>query len=164
MVADVLTRPLLSACEQHFAVSLGCARSPFRLVYLFFFFFFSSPVLLRISTHTLSPPSHAPTPAWPEVEAAAPLQGIDDNHTCTRIACITHLCPPPRFLRMSCGWHATDHPLRPTNRPLPLNCQPMYELTWYVFLPPFFFFAFLSVFFVFSMLHCNLHIFKYYDE
>jgi len=63
----------------------------------FFFFFFSSPVLLRISTHTLSPPSHAPTPAWPEVEAATPSQGIDNNHTCTRIVCITHLCPPHGF-------------------------------------------------------------------
>lgn len=36
MVADVLTRPLLSACEQHFAVSLGCARPPFRLIYLIY--------------------------------------------------------------------------------------------------------------------------------
>jgi len=132
---------------------------------------------------------------------------------------------PPRFLHVAYGWHATNHPLRSTKRPLLLNYQPMYGLTWYVF-PPFFFllladqplplcfiqlpppsstdteaplsschrwtppmcecsvldliytlqmatmrrlwyvpfFFFLSVFVVFSMSHCTLHIFRYYDE
>ena len=68
---------------------------------LFSFFFRSCPF-----AHTNTQP--LTTLTWPEAEAAAPSQGIDDNHTCTHIACITHLCPLHGF----CMWPMVG--IRPT--------------------------------------------------
>ena len=52
--------------------------SPF--FFLFFLSFFFIPVHLRtLSTCTQTPPSHTPTLAWPEAEAATQLQGLDDD-------------------------------------------------------------------------------------
>ena len=67
----------------------------------------------------------------------------------------TFACPPACPMKLPktgalctthAGRHATDHPLRPTRRPPPLNCQwhRAHGLTWYVFLSLFFFCFFVA--------------------
>ena len=77
------------------------------------------PPLVLCALHTLptptyrTPPSHAPTQAYPEAEVAAPLQGLSTNTTvCTRIMPI--ICAHPRsdkpylMLTGMCNIHLTD--------------------------------------------------------
>ena len=116
--------------------------SPFSFFFFLFFrffvfFFFPSPVRLHtLLTRIRTPSLCAPALAWPEDEAATPLQGLDDDDDdCLHPHHVHHPMSLPRFL---C---AADHPLRPTKRPLASNCQ-WYEADHPVCLPPFFLFPF----------------------
>ena len=111
--------------------------SLFVFCFFGFLFFFPSPVHLRtLLTHIWTPSSHAPTFAWPEAEAAVPLQGLDNGDH----AALAHVPP----MVSMCGlWSACDQPpFWPTKWPLVLNWQRHQAHVWVhlvCFFSPFFF-------------------------
>ena len=138
MVADVLTRPLLSACEQHFAVSLGCARSPFRLIYLFFFFFF--PVLcFCASRHTPSRLPRTPPPP-PGQKLKQPRHRKASTTTTPAPASRASPTYVPSTVS-ACGlWLACDQPPSSLHKETAAVELPAHVRAHSVCLPPFFFF------------------------